>query len=232
MVEGAKLVGEALDAGAPVESAYVAPSAPEGIVERLHDRGVRVHALADGVMERVADTVTPQPVAAVVGYLDVGTEKLREATMVVVCVDVRDPGNAGTVLRSSEAAGADGVIFCEGSVDVYNPKTVRASAGSLFHVPFVTGGDPVKVLEESADWGLRRLGTDVHGGTDYASVDLTARVAFVLGNEAHGLPTAVVDVLDQQVTIPMAGRTESLNVGMAAAVLCFEAARQRRERTS
>ena len=207
---------------------FAGPGAPEDVVQRAHDAGIRVHLLAPGVMERTADTVTPQPVAAVVGYLDVKLDALRDATMVVVCVDVRDPGNAGTVLRSAEAAGADGVIFCEGSVDVYNPKTVRASAGSLFHVPFVTGGDPVKVLDESAGWGLSRVGTIARGGADYASADLTGPVAFVLGNEAHGLPDDVAPHLDSMVTIPMAGRTESLNVGMAAAVLCFEAARQRR----
>ena len=182
-------------------------------------------------MERVADAVTPQPVAAVVRCVDVDLESLRDASLVVVCVDVRDPGNAGTILRSAEASGAEGVIFCQGSVDVYNPKTVRASAGSLFHVPVVIGGDPVKVLETSADWGLRRLGTVARGGVDYSSADLTGHVAFVLGNEAHGLDPAVAGHLDEKVTIPMAGRGESLNVGMAAAVLCFEAARQRRGRS-
>lgn len=221
---------EAIGAGAAVESAYLAPGAPDEVVDRLAAHGVRTHDLGPGVMERVADTVTPQPVAAIVGYRDVELSVLRHATMVVVCVDVRDPGNAGTVLRSAEAAGADGVIFCEGSVDVYNPKTVRSSAGSLFHVPFVTGGDPVEVLDESAGWGLRRLGTVAHGGADYVLADLGQPVAFVLGNEAHGLPERLGAHLDDVVTIPMAGRTESLNVGMAATVLCFEAARQRRGR--
>jgi RNA methyltransferase, TrmH family len=228
VVEGVKLVEEALDAGAAIEAAFVAPGAPKILVDRLQDKGIRTYAMAPDVLERVADAVTPQPVMAVVGYLDVELDTLRQATMVVVCVDVRDPGNAGTVLRSAEAAGADGVVFCEGSVDVYNPKTVRASAGSLFHVPFVTGGDPVKVLEESAAWGLHCLGTVASGGADYASTDLRRRVAFVLGNEAHGLPDDVADRLPERVTIPMTGRTESLNVGMAAAVLCFEASRQRR----
>jgi TrmH family RNA methyltransferase len=143
---------------------------------------------------------------------------------------VRDPGNAGTVLRSAEAAGADGVLSCDGSVDVYNPKTVRASAGSLFHVPVVVGGEPVDVLEQIGSWGVRRLGTVARRGHDYTAVDLARPTALVLGNEANGLPDHVSAHLDDEVTIPMAGRSESLNVGMAAAVLCFEAARQRRQR--
>jgi len=228
VVEGAKVVGEALDAGAPIQSAFVAPGAPAELVERLLAAGARVHELEPGVMERVADTVKPQPVAAVVGYVDVGMDSLRDGSMVVACVDVRDPGNAGTVLRTAEAAGADGVICCEGSVDVYNPKTVRASAGSLFHVPVVVGETPHAVADAMGRFGYTRVATVARDGADYADVDLTGRVALFLGNEAVGLPATVVDDVDLEVSIPMAGRSESLNVGMAAAVLCFEAARQRR----
>ena len=102
----------------------------------------RVHELGPGVLERVAGTVTPQPVLAVLPYLDVPLDEVLGASFLVVCVDVRDPGNAGTILRSAEASGADGVICCAGSVDVYNPKTVRASAGALSHAP--RGGSPLR----------------------------------------------------------------------------------------
>ena len=228
VVEGTKLLREALDAGAPVESVFVAAKASDPVVDRAHDAGLLVFELAEGVIERVADTVTPQPVMAVVGMVDVDLEAVRESTFVVVCVDVRDPGNAGTVLRSAEAAGAGAVVCCTGSVDLYNPKTVRASAGSLFHVPVVAGGDPMHVLDTIAAWGLRRLGTEATGGVAYDEVDLTQPIAFVLGNEANGLPDSVRSSIDDLVTIPMLGRSESLNVGMAASVLCFETARQRR----
>ena len=228
VVEGAKVLAEALDAGVPVESVYLAPGTSDDVVSRAFDAGARIFELAPGVLERVADTVTPQPVMAVVPFLDRPLADVRGARLAVVAVDVRDPGNAGTILRSAEAAGADGVLCCGGSVDVYNPKTVRASAGSLFHVPVVVGGDPVEVLREMAGWGVQRLATTASGGRDYSEVDLTGPVAFVLGNEANGLPPELDDLVDERVTIPMAGRSESLNVGMAAAVLCFEAARQRR----
>lgn len=228
VVEGAKVLAEALDAGVPIESVYLASGASEAVVGRAADAGVRVHELAPGVLERVADTVTPQPVLGVVPFLDRPLADLRNAQLTVVAVDVRDPGNLGTILRSAEAAGADGVLCCGGSVDLYNPKTVRASAGSLFHVPVVAGGDPVEVLREMATWGVQRLSTAATGGRDYSEVDLTRPVAFVLGNEANGLGRDIDELVDERVTIPMIGRSESLNVGMAAAVLCFEAARQRR----
>ncbi|HUQ38569.1 MAG TPA: RNA methyltransferase [Acidimicrobiales bacterium] len=230
VVEGAKLLGEAVQAGAAIESVFVAPGGDGPAVDAAYAAGARVYALAAGVIERVADTTTPQPVAAVVKSVDRPIDALRAATLVVVAVDVRDPGNAGTLLRSAEAAGADGVVCCDGSVDVYNPKTVRASAGSLFHVPVVVGGDPVAVLQQLGGWGLQRLGAAVGAGVAHTAADLTRPTAFVLGNEAHGLPEGVAGELDGLVHIPMAGRAESLNVGVASAVLCFEAARQRRER--
>ncbi len=227
MVEGAKLVQEALSGGATVEAAFFGPGAPPELIELAREAGARVLELQPGVVERVASTVTPQPVMAVVGSLDVSLDALARARLAVVCVDLGDPGNAGTVLRSAEAAGADAVVFCGRSVDVYSPKTVRASAGSLFHVPVVVEEDATAVLEHLGGLGLRRLGTTAHGGTDHAAVDLTTPSAVVLGNEAVGLPAELSAVIDEWVTIPMVGRAESLNVGMAAAVLCFEAARQR-----
>jgi TrmH family RNA methyltransferase len=221
VVEGPKLLAEAIAAGAEVEAVY----APEG-VEVATDLPVR--RLQKGVLERVADTVTPQPLLAVVRRPGTTLADVADVTFAVVCVDLQDPGNAGTVLRSAEAAGAGAVLFAGASVDPYNPKAVRASAGSLFHVGVVSGGETVEMLEALGDRGLRRLGTVARSGTPLDDVDLVSPVALVLGNEAHGLPVEVEAVLDERVTIPMVGRSESLNVGMAASVLCFEVARQRR----
>jgi TrmH family RNA methyltransferase len=228
VVEGAKVLGEAVAAGVPVESVFTSSEAATPVTTPAWEAGARVYQLAPGVLERVATTVTPQPVMAVVPFVDVPLDDLQHSRLLVVCVDVRDPGNAGTVLRSAEAAGADGVVFCGGSVDVYNPKTVRASSGALFHVPVVMGGDPAEVLERIGGWGLARLGAVARSGRDYVTVDLAAPSALVLGNEAGGLPADLDRLLDDTISIPMEGRSESLNVGMAAAVLCFEAARQRR----
>jgi len=189
-------------------------------------KGARVHELAPGVMERIADTVTPQPVLAVFAMSVEPINVVAGGSFVVVMVDVRDPGNAGTVLRTADAVGAAGVVCCGGTVDPFNPKTVRSSAGSIFHVPVVVAPDTVGALDELAAIGFRRVGTAVREGTDYVSVDWRAPTALVLGNEAAGLPPGLP--LDEVTSIPMAGGAESLNVGMACAVLCFEAVRQRR----
>jgi TrmH family RNA methyltransferase len=231
VVEGANVIATALEAGAELEALYVAPEAEEAHPELLAlaaGRGLAVLPLAAGVLERVSDTVTPQPVLAVARRRPGALADLAAADLVVVGVDVRDPGNAGTLVRSAQAAGAQGVVFCRGSVDVTNPKTVRASAGALFHVPVVEGGDPQEVLGVLGDAGLVRIGTSARGGISPDRADLTGRVALVFGNEAHGLPADVASGLDGVVTIPMAGRTESLNLGMAAAILLYEAQRQRR----
>jgi len=234
VVEGATLLGEALRAGAVVESVYVAPGAAgahePAEVRRAWEAGVRVHDLAPGVLERIAGTITPQPVLAVVAMPTATLDDLRGPGPVVVCVDVRDPGNLGTVLRSAEAAGAAGVVCCEGTVDVHNPKSVRASAGAVFLIPVVSGGDPRRVLDQLAEAGRRRLGTAAGVGTAYTDADLAGPLAIVLGNEASGLSAPLLADLDEVVHVPIEGRSESLNVGMACAVLCFEAARQRRRR--
>ncbi|MEA2826298.1 MAG: methyltransferase, TrmH family [Actinomycetota bacterium] len=228
VIDSLKVLDAALDAGAAIESLYLPPGgADHETVQRALAAGIRASDLGPGVLERVAGTVTPQPVLAVAPYIDVALSALRDADLVVVCVDVRDPGNLGTVLRTAEAAGVGGVICCDGTVDVYNPKTVRASAGSLFHVRVVAGGEPDEVLATLGHWGLHRVATRPAGGRAYHQADLARPTAIVLGNEASGLPAELDRLVDETVTIPMAGRGESLNVGMAAAVLCFEAARQR-----
>lgn len=229
VVEGETLVLEALAAGLALEALFVDSDADPvpPVVARVAAAGYRVHTLERGVLERVSDTVSPQPVLAVVPCCDVSLDRTRGVPLVVVCVDVRDPGNAGNIARGAEAAGAGAIVFCAGSVDPFNPKTVRSSAGSLFHVPIVSGGDPADVLERLGEWGYQRLGTVAGGGEPYHDVDFSGPTAVVVGNEAHGLPMAVDACLDRRVTIPMVGRAESLNVSMASALICFEALRQR-----
>ena len=238
MVEGANVLEAALDGDADIEALFAAPEAEvecPALLDRAARRGILVHRLDAGVLERVAGTVTPQPVLAVArrrapALADVvagGGGPGAEPRLLVVGVDVRDPGNGGTLIRSAESAGAHGVIFCHGSVDVTNPKTVRASAGALFHVPVVEGCDPEEVLGVLGEVGLMRVAAVAHDGERPDRVDLCRPVALVLGNEAQGLPPAVLEGVDTRVTIPMPGRSESLNLGMAASILLYEARRQR-----
>jgi TrmH family RNA methyltransferase len=234
VVEGAKLLEEARAAGARIQAVYLdsseAAPADRELAASCGGDGAELFELQAGVLARACDTVTPQPIAAIVGTVEISLDDLdrRRPDVVVVCVDVRDPGNLGTIIRSAGAAGADAVVCCAGSVDLFNPKTVRASAGILFHLPVVAAGDAVQVLEELGRWGLRRWGTAAQGDCDYVDADLTVPCALVLGNEARGLAASLEPHLDGTLRIPMAGPAESLNVATAASVLCFEAARQRR----
>jgi TrmH family RNA methyltransferase len=222
VVEGALLVRELLASPLEVEAVYLGPEAPAD----LRDASVPLVDLAAGVAERVASTVAPQPVLAVARRPGRRLDDLAGASFVVVGARLADPGNMGTILRTAEAAGADGVVLTPESVDVWNPKVVRASAGAAFHLPVVEG----PTLEELQSLGLPLVATVVEGGEPYDERDWTAPAAVVLGSEAHGLASAELAACRDRVSIPHAGRAESLNVGMAAAVVCFEIARQRRRR--
>jgi TrmH family RNA methyltransferase len=235
VAEGAELLRTALRAGAAIESVYLAPEGEEdpatrATCEQALETGARLFTLAPGVLERVADTVTPQPVLTILPMLGAGAadQAAAEEPLIVVLVDVRDPGNAGTVLRTADASGVNAVVFSGESVDPYNPKTVRASAGSLFHVPFSVQADPVALAATFQARGYRTLAAVARDGDDYAALDWSVPTVLFLGNEAAGLGGEVRQAIGGAVAIPMDGRAESLNVGVACAVLCFEALRQRR----
>lgn len=175
--------------------------------------------LADGVLERVASTEHPQPNLAVV-RMPVEPPALGELGFLLVADALSDPGNLGTILRSSEAAGVDAVVLTPGSVDPFNPKSVRASAGAIFHVPVVTA-----TLADVRAAGATLVGTSSRQGAPHTEADWNGRVAIVMGSEAHGLPDDAP--VDRWVRIEHHGRAESLNVAMAATLLVFEAARRR-----
>jgi TrmH family RNA methyltransferase len=229
VVEGPVLVAEAVAAEWTCEAQFV----PEGFDSAIDGAGT-VFELADGVLERVASTETPQPPLAIVAMPDLTSASadslLAAASFVVVLDRVGDPGNLGTILRSAEAAGADLVVLTPGSVDPFNPKVVRSSAGALFHVPVVTAG-----IDAVAAAGIELFGTTSHnfpGRTvvPHTDADLSGRVGIVMGNEAAGLPddwNDIVGPVRSWITIPHRGRSESLNVAMATTVIVLEAARQR-----
>jgi TrmH family RNA methyltransferase len=217
VVEGPGLIAEASRAGWQVESLYLAAGEDPAVLGVAADA---VHVLGPGVLQRVASTDNPQPAIAVVAARATTAGLLDSATRVVVTDRLADPGNLGTIMRSAEAAGFDAVVVTPGSVDPFNPKVVRASAGALFHVPVVSA-----TLDEVGDRGLTLVATSSHQGASYAAYSWPERTALVVGNEARGLDddTAV----DAWVRIDHAGRAESLNVAMATTLLCFESVRAR-----
>jgi RNA methyltransferase, TrmH family len=232
VAEGVKLLDCALNAGVSVESVYIGADAlsATGVresVQRAMAAGARAFELAPGVLERVAVTVTPQPVLSVVRTPTATLDDVVDSELVLVCVDVRDPGNAGALIRSADASGAGGVVCCDGTVDPFNPKTVRASAGSVLHLPVVTGVDSESTLDWLVSRGFTLRGAVAHAGTPHTEVDWALRSALVLGNEASGLADSMTRRLSELVTVPMVGSAESLNVAIAGAVMCFESLRQR-----
>jgi len=233
VLEGPDLVNAALDATSEFEAIYVdAAQLTSGTVTDLQTRatskGIRVFALAPGVIERVADAATPQPVLGVVRLPLAELGDIPSAGLVLVLHDVRDPGNAGTIVRSADAAGASGVVFTGQSVDPFNPKTLRATAGSIFHVP-VAVGSLSDALASFSSRGATTLASVVRGGTSHRNVDYTKPTVVVIGNEAQGLGDEAVALCDGTVTIQMAGASESLNAGVAGSLIAFEALWRRQD---
>jgi RNA methyltransferase, TrmH family len=231
LVEGAQGVGEALERPGNLLSLFVGDG-QDPLAIRARQSGVDVHQVSPDVMAKLTSTVTPQGIVGVSPFLDVASDALPDVGCIAVLHEVRDPGNAGTVLRSADAAGAGAVVFTTSSVDVYNPKTVRSSAGSIFHLPIVRGEATAAVLRGSRDRGIRILAMDGHGEEDLYAVDLSMPTAFVFGNEAHGLPADVLAMADATVRVPHQGKAESLNLAAAATVCLFEWARRSRSGTT
>jgi TrmH family RNA methyltransferase len=177
----------------------------------------------------LAETVTPQGVVAVARQRHVPLAEALAGELVVVLAGIADPGNAGTVLRTADAAGAGAVIFPEGTVDPYNGKCVRASAGSLFHVDLVRGGGPADVVSQLQAAGFTVLAADARGERDVEELadagGLRGRTAWLFGSEAHGLPPSLAQAADARVRVPIHGRAESLNLAAAAAVCLYASAR-------
>ncbi|HVT68422.1 MAG TPA: RNA methyltransferase [Trebonia sp.] len=237
LAEGPQAVAEALAAGAGMSGLFVtgpAQARHADLVGRAANAGVDVQLVSGEVMSELAQTVTPQGLLAVCDFVDVPLERVAAArpALVALLANVRDPGNAGTVLRAADAAGADAVIFADASVDVYNGKCVRASAGSLFHLPVVAGVGVADAARQLRAAGLRVLAADGRGG---ATLDdpatraaLAGPTAWLFGNEAWGLPRELLALADESVAVPIYGRAESLNLATAAAVCLYASASAQR----
>lgn len=209
-----------------------------GIVDAARAAGARVHFAPDAVLAEVSQTVTPQGLVGVCRFLDSPFEEVLAARpkLVAVLAHVRDPGNAGTVLRCADAAGADAVVLTDASVDLYNPKSVRASVGSLFHLPVVVGVPVEQAVAGLKSAGVRILAADGAGQNDLDDEldagTMGGPTAWVFGNEAWGLPEETRALADAVVRVPIHGKAESLNLATAAAVCLYASARAQRTRTS
>jgi TrmH family RNA methyltransferase len=259
LADGPKAVRDALDllqkrvaAGEPgvVYEVY----ASEACLDRHPDlenlaEGTTAILATDAVLAAMADTVPPQGILAVCGFLDVSLEQVLDAgpRLLAVLCQVRDPGNAGTVLRAADAAGADAVILTGSSVDIYNPKAVRSTAGSLFHLPVVLGADVEELVARCKERGIGVLAADGQGQLDLDRLQdanaarrlgaptldseyaLENPTAWLFGNEAQGLSEEELGMADHRVAVPVYGAAESLNLGTAATVCLYASARSQQD---
>ena len=236
LLEGMTLVEEALAAGIALVEAAASPRAdktPRGraLVARLATAGIPVRRVDDAVLASLSEAETSQGLLALARRPSFDEDAIYAGTpLVVVAAGLQNPGNVGALLRTAEAAGATGAYLAAGTADPLSWKALRGAMGSAFRLPHVHGMPVEQALARLQKRKVLTLATVAEGGQSYDMVDLRQPVAFVLGNEGSGLPPEVLARIDARVTIPMAGATESLNVGVAAGVLLFEAARQRRAR--
>ena len=233
LLEGPKLLDEALAAGARIVDVAVAAGAEERpatekSLDALRKRGVPVRRLTKRLLASVSDAETTQGVLALAVRPELDEARLFDGTpLIVVAVGIQDPGNLGGLLRTAEAAGASGAYLCEGCADPFSWKALRGSMGSAFRLPLVRGLAVGVVLDRLGDRAVPALATTVDAETRYDRADLRSAVALVFGSEGAGLPQQVARRAHARLRVPIARPVESLNVGVAAGLLLFEAARQR-----
>jgi TrmH family RNA methyltransferase len=226
LVDGPKAVEGALERRERVVEVFATPDAAETYADLLTDAPVTL--VDDRALASVSESVTPAGLVAVCHFVDVDLDELSDEgrSPIVVCADVRDPGNAGTIIRTADAVGAAGVVLAGNSVDPYNEKTVRATVGSLFHVALTVDTDTPTVISRLQSAGYHVLAADGGGEVDLFEAGdlLTGKVAWLFGNEAWGLPAELAALADHRVAIPILGRAESLNLATAAAVCLYASA--------
>ena len=196
---------------------------------RLKDRR-KLEYLSDHVFQYVSDTKTPQGILCVVRQSTYCLEDILEAedAHLLVLDNLQDPGNLGTILRTAEGAGVTGIIISKESVDIYNPKVIRSTMGSIYRVPFVYVEDLKEAIAKVKAHGIFTYAAHLDGKNSYDKEDYTKKTAFLIGNEGNGLRKEIADLADTWIRIPMQGQVESLNAAIATSVLMFETARQRR----
>jgi TrmH family RNA methyltransferase len=242
LAEGAKALTEALHSGGVVEVFATSDASEQyaALRKAVDDAGVPWLLADDDAIASLSGAVTPQGIVATCRFLDVPFDSVVEERapasvskprVLVICADVRDPGNAGTVIRCADASGAEGVVLAGNSVDPYNDKTVRATVGSLWHLPVSLHDDPAAAVRRAQAAGFTVLAADGAGETDLFEAAetglLDGRIAWLFGNESWGLPDELAALADHRVAIPILGRAESLNLATAAAVCLYAGAGRR-----
>lgn len=232
VVEGMKMFGEA--PAERISRVYIAQSAEAEVYARYGDKlaGLVCETVTDEVFAKMSDTVTPQGILCLVRQFSYKLENIldkskKERMLFIVLEDIQDPGNLGTIFRTAEAAGADGVIMSSRTADIYNPKTIRSTMGSVYRVPFLYAEALSSIIKRLQEQGVSVYAAHLQGSAYYEEHDYRKNTAFLIGNEAKGLREETAALADALIKIPMEGQVESLNAAVASSILLYEAHRQR-----
>lgn len=228
IVEGLKMFLEAPKE--LIEEVYVS----EGFLAKNPQEtlnNISYEIVSDAVFQKVSDTQTPQGILCVMKMPKYSLKALLEkrCQLFLLLEDLQDPGNLGTIFRAGEGAGVDGVIMTKNTVDIFNPKVIRSTMGSIYRVPFVITSDILKAIADLQAGGVTVYAAHLKESADYDLQDYTKPTAFLIGNEAGGLKAETADKADCYIKIPMKGQVESLNAAVASSVLLYEAARQNKK---
>lgn len=227
LIEGFRLVEEALKANANIETIFCLEDTEDktlDIINKYNYKG-KVFKLNKNLFLEICETKHPQGLLAVVLMDD--ANKALDGEFYLLCDKVQDPGNLGTIIRTAHASGIDGIILTKGTVDIYNDKTIRSTMGSMFYVPIIQD-ENLSVIKELKEKGFSIVATSLEGKNDFFYEDLTGKVVITVGNEGNGVSREVYDISDKKVKIPMPGGAESLNVGVATSIILYERVRQTR----
>lgn len=229
-------LAEELETGASFDMGEEKPSGKEGaaLSDKLYTVKQSGRALVEivktDIFNKMCDTKTPQGILCVVSMPEYHLDEMLETDegLFLILEDIQDPGNLGTIVRSGEGAGLSGIIMSSHTVDIFNPKTIRATMGSIYRVPFIYTDDLADAVRTVKNAGIKTYAAHLAGKTAYDKENYRGASAFLIGNEGNGLSRETADLADLYVRIPMLGEVESLNAGVAAALFMYEAARQRR----
>ena len=228
LIEGNNVIAEALNNNNIIEFAVYSEKADNKIVDLLTSSKVETLLVEQKVIDKISDTETSQGVIAVAKKLDNSQNDIfKEISMIVICDEIQDPGNLGTIIRSAAAAGCTGVVISKDSADVYSPKVVRSTGGCLFKVPVIAEIDLKEFISETKKQKVSVIAASVGAKESFYNADLSKPFAVVIGNESRGVKPEILSLCDGLVSIPMKNNVESLNAGISASVIVFEAMRQR-----
>jgi TrmH family RNA methyltransferase len=235
LIEGMRLCEEMANSNWEAESvlfssSFQNSSSGKKLLQKFERRNVKTIPVKDEVVKKLSDTVTPQGIIAVVKIKEFSLNELwSESSNIILALDaIRDPGNVGTLIRTADAFGIDGVILSSDTVELYNPKVVRSTMGSIFHLPIFDEVDLEKTIPQLKRSNFKIYGTDAKEGKDLDKLDFSARICLLIGNEAEGLNKNLLDLSDEIIRIPIFGKAESLNASVAGGILLYEITKRKR----